>query len=666
MPKLRFDRKAVAGFFVSHVEKMVLAVVLVLFAIFVYSGYSLDGLPSGRSPEELSRAVDQAEDYMNSDTWAQRADSKGHTITTGHADRAKKTQSETTLHSYASHKPFLPPDRPSGVKRTDPEILAPIELETTVVVGPMALQLQEGEIDLLAELDGTEMRIKKKKKKKKSKESRRAAMFDMMAPEEEVIMEDNISGGGPDIAGEGEEDLADAIDRIFPGYRPLDLESIGRSQVVVAVKALVPYRQQWDKFDQALASAMHYNSGRDFPQYVFFYAERAEVPADPDGELKWRVISHTDYEWERSQSAEQRWAGTGKDVVGPRYTAPALTMPIPPIMMRNPADFALHSKIQRYYEEDPGVGAAEEEEELGRSLDELLTASPVVALGASGNMGSTAASSAASAFSAAVGGPQVDNLMLRFFDVLDLAELGKQYRYRVQVWVEDPNHPRDSRLTPRDRTLSEGVRDRITEVVKQEDADGVDRIGYVKSAFSEPSDIVTIELPRTTLAGVISNSGGRLKIPGSPVSVPISEPKAKVLSIVYDGVHSVDVPGFFDAQRGTVLDFTKDADVVHPVTLQFKKLDRFAVKTDHLLVDFRGGDVLPKLEEPKKQVKRKRRKDKEEDKEEEEEEKEEVELYSASEFIFLDRDGTFFVRNDLDDFDDYELYVVPERIEEEE
>ncbi len=667
MPKLRFSRKAVAGFFVSHVEKLVLAVVLVLSGVFIYSGYSLEGVSSQQTPVALSREVDRVRGHINGDHWENI--SKKHQPRTGHLERARKTQTPV---GYAALKPFIPPDKPSGIRRTDPEILAPIELEVSVVVGPLALQLLDSDVDLLDDLADTEMNIKKKKKKKKSREERQAAMMALMAPDEEGPSPDElfISGGGPDIAGEGEKDLASAADRIFPGYRPPGTEALAASRVLVAVKALVPYRQQWGKFDQAFASAMHYNAGRDLPQYRLFVAERAEVPADPNAELVWKRISHSKVELSRPSSADERWAGVAGEVADPRYTSEWLTMPIPPIMMRDFADFALHSKVPRYLENDPVTAELEEEAAAtAASLTELLN-DPNAALGGGGGTGSfgafgdmdeASAGSAPSASTLTVRGPQIDHLMIRFFDMT--AELGKQYRYRVQVWLEDPNHPLDSRLQPQDRALSDEVRQRLAQIDKEYGGERHLTSTTLKSEFSEPTDVVAIEPRRVTLAGPIKPAG-EMKFKNSPLRIPTGEPSAKLLSIVWDNELAVDVPGFVDAQRGAVLDFTQNADVIHPVTLQFKKLERYNIKTDHLLVDFRGGGVLPKVEEEQKK-KRKRGKDKE-DEEEEEEEKPEVELLAASEFIFLDRDGNFFVRNDLDDAGSYELYVVPEKIEEEE
>ena len=53
MAKVKLNKEGVQGFFVRHVEKIILGVVIMLVAVFVYSGYSLESLPSERTPDRL-------------------------------------------------------------------------------------------------------------------------------------------------------------------------------------------------------------------------------------------------------------------------------------------------------------------------------------------------------------------------------------------------------------------------------------------------------------------------------------------------------------------------------------------------------------------------------------------------------------------------------------
>lgn len=669
MPKIRFSRKAVFGFFSSHLEKVVLGIVMLLFVVFVYSGFSLESLGERQTPKALSQAADRSESYYQDNTWEGINGEKGvkdkKQPPTDHLARAQNIQTATQSSAYAAIKPLMPSNKPSGIKREDPELLAPIEVETSVVVAAISTAMADNDIDLLAELENSEMRIKKvRKRKKKSKKMTDAQLAASFGMEDEVFTDDSMaSGGGPDIAGEGEEELAIAADRTYPGFRPPGgtFEASAKNKVIVVVKALVPYRQQWEKYDQTLMDAMHYVRGRDFPQYDHFELQRAEVPADPNAELKWRTVSNTFFEQRRSTNRDAAWAGTGGEVSDPRFVNAALTMPIPPIMMRDPAEFALHSKVPRYIENDPTEEDAAEEEEATMSIEELLESSldnpgafeePAEEEGSGqfGFMGGMESAPAGPASSSNSQGPNSDYLLIRSFDMRDL-EIGKKYRYRVRVRLEDVNHPKDPRLTPADRAISDDVKARLAEVAKMEAASGR-RIGTVATEWAE-SDDVTISIPRTTLAGPIVDRGREVTLRGTKVKVPVGgDPKAQVLSIVYDPTLSVDVPGFVDASRGAVLDVTQNADVIHPITLVFKKLDEYPITTNRMLLDFRGGEELPEF-----------KKEQEEDEDEDEVIIKDP-LLSASEYIFLDLDGNFFIRNDLDDHESFELYKVPEKDED--
>ena len=88
MPKLALDQDAIKGFFIQHCEKIVLAVVLLLFAFFVYSGYSLEGLDSTKTPDKLSALSSEAD---------------GHIVTPGFVDL------HTHLDAQIGWEPMLTP-----------------------------------------------------------------------------------------------------------------------------------------------------------------------------------------------------------------------------------------------------------------------------------------------------------------------------------------------------------------------------------------------------------------------------------------------------------------------------------------------------------------------------------------------------------------------------
>jgi hypothetical protein len=236
-------------------------------------------------------------------------------------------------------------------------------------------------------------------------------------------------------------------------------------------------------------------------------------------------------------------------------------------------------------------------------------------------------------------GPSVDYLMVRFFD-LSIKDTTKKYRYRIQLWVEDPNHPKDARSEPNLRALHPKlVRARIAEI-KAKEVTAKKRLSYFRrTEFSEPSGLVSFELSNKTLGGEISKDKSKVVADsfGNQFDLVLTERSAKVMSVVWDAKRAIDVPGLVDAQRGTYLNFNLNADVVHPVTLQYKTLEDYTFKTNRLVMDFMGGQPLPV---PK-------------------DEEDDNPLFAPAEFLFMNEHHELFVKNELDDWDGFQKHTPP-------
>jgi hypothetical protein len=239
-------------------------------------------------------------------------------------------------------------------------------------------------------------------------------------------------------------------------------------------------------------------------------------------------------------------------------------------------------------------------------------------------------------------GPKAEYLLVRFFDLRVMP--GRKYRYRIQVLVEDPNHPRDPRFDPKERTLDDTVTARLKEVEAEEAKADNQRIYYRRSEWSEPSEVVAVKIPSMTFAGKVELPTTARTIEGSPgnrYNSAQSEPTGKVIAVAWNPKLAVDVPGMIDVLRGTVLNFATDAAIVHPVTKVYKELKDFKFRTNCVVLDFRGGEDLPVTppEDPNA--------------------KEET-LKAPGEFVFVDDSGEIFVRNELDDLDAFQRYSPPE------
>jgi len=164
MAKLKPNADTIKRFFGLHVEKIVLAIVVVLLVFFVWRGYSIEGME--KSPEDLASAADQAEKTMEENTWEKVKEE--YSAKEGHLAVALKAQTPIESGIYRPPYSWVPPRAQPGLKRVDPELYAPEKLEVNQVFGPLAMRMKRGETDPLADLkDPAELAAEENKKKER-------------------------------------------------------------------------------------------------------------------------------------------------------------------------------------------------------------------------------------------------------------------------------------------------------------------------------------------------------------------------------------------------------------------------------------------------------------------------------------------------------------------
>jgi hypothetical protein len=236
--------------------------------------------------------------------------------------------------------------------------------------------------------------------------------------------------------------------------------------------------------------------------------------------------------------------------------------------------------------------------------------------------------------------PVAKHLMVRFFDLT--AEVGKSYRYRVSVLLEDPNRPQNPQAEPNRRILEQSVVARLTKI----EADDLDyqkrtntprRTFYVQSDWSEPSEVVKLRGNDGFYAGAVT-PGRFIKLakPGERgPEVQITESAGKMVVVAWDRRRAVEVPAEREVRRGAFLNFTQDADVMNPLTTQLKTISQFSFASNGLVLDVRGGDPL--IEDVVGDEKSGERK----------------KLNTPGEFIVTDAEGNLIVCNEIDDTEEY-------------
>ena len=117
-----------------------------------------------------------------------------------------------------------------------------------------------------------------------------------------------------------------------------------------------------------------------------------------------------------------------------------------------------------------------------------------------------------------------------------------------------------------------------------------------------------------------------------------AEPIGIIKPIVFDRQRAVDVPVDRNVNRGTILNFTADAEYGHPISEVINALPEFRFQTDIMVGDLRGGDQLFKGTNYEKMF-----------------EKDNL-ITAPGEFILFDNDGKLMVHSEIDDTDLWERF----------
>ncbi len=598
MKKL-FGDGGIKAFLIEHVEKILLGIVAV-FALFIVSkGFSArEGIGSDYDPAKLDSKVASVKNKIESYDWS---DFSSERVTNENlSQRAESSLQALNTASYQMLQlPYPPYQRPRRL-RSDPD-LYPVE----------NLQARSGFAVI-------------------HQESARDGSRDGRASDDPFGNAAPQPPRGGERGGSGEE--------LAENERPLPSSASGErgarsrggkaeGKFFVVVTGLIPYRKQLQQYKKCLADSSSYDSSRDVPNYANFKLERAEyVPGRED--LQWKRIGT----WDTTAKILKRWGGGGSteasrqrddDVVAAKYTDRILTMPILPFeldkkdtdrLMRHASiDPVKDDKQQGNSERGPRRPEAPEP-----STDESATDSDVDMFSSAG--GSRDRNPRDRERAPRDGQPPSDRdrgrarerdrdrggsggrqqrsvslrnapefVMFRFVDVN--VEPNKQYKYRVQLWLEDPNDPDlRSQTAPAPSTLERAVKERISQktldpAVK---ARGLKNNYYRISDYSQPSDPVLV------------SNGGRLLVknvtapkrrPGG-YPTPGDEPQAEVLALEFDAEQATDIPCTMKAYRGTVGNLTTDVEVPIWSENVLRKEENYQLRTDCGVLDFTGGEDL--------------------------------------------------------------------------
>ncbi|HCK70851.1 MAG TPA: hypothetical protein DHW38_04670, partial [Planctomycetaceae bacterium] len=126
---------------------------------------------------------------------------------------------------------------------------------------------------------------------------------------------------------------------------PASGNAIAEAKALVAVTALVPFKQQVEEYERVFLDRNGYNPSRDFPKYVFLIAQRVDVTDDPArqvDEADWESLINTA---SHQKVNETEWHGSPGEIVNAMYLDKFISLNAPPVLMRDLDNVLRHPEI---------------------------------------------------------------------------------------------------------------------------------------------------------------------------------------------------------------------------------------------------------------------------------------------------------------------------------
>ena len=413
MAKLKLDASVLKTFLANHVEKFALGAVVFAGGWLLYQGLHVKNYAKNRTPGDLDQLASKVRSDVDVDHWSSISTSRP--VPTDLPTRALPVRID------GQRYPLQPLEQKTsrvGVKREDPTLLAPEDLRVTGVLGALAYEVDGKLADPMASLADAEP-IKVDQKPKTSERRKRSSGMGGYP---------GFGGGGfPGMPGGGDSKEGDKKDTAAAtgpkrmlnskydlGFRP-GTESSGfgypfggpgaggasdgpsdagggfgirpgggnknkntpaanetkstlaRTAWFIAGTAPVPHRELHDEFERVFKGAQGYNPQRDVPVYAGFQVQRADVTDKSVDQLTdddWMLVTSNSALATRRE--KERWAGQTREVINQQYADPSLTMPIPPIMLRDPMAYASHPRVPKEaVVEQPAESGNQQEEKEG-------------------------------------------------------------------------------------------------------------------------------------------------------------------------------------------------------------------------------------------------------------------------------------------------------------
>ena len=639
---------ALKEFLFRHFEKFIFGILTLLALFLIYEGVNKPDITASFKPETMESDAVRVKTSIDDDHWAAIAEPRIPTIDV--VARTNETRKPVVPDPYKPLRPWEAKSIDLSVKRTDPKIPAPIDLQVTGVLASLAVKsaTKDYPLSTLDPADPVEVVEPPKPKPKRGRAAMMEGMMmgssgEMMDPSmtdpsmmgrsspsgsssmmpDTSMMGSSMMGSELGMAGMSPAKPIRTIDsKLNHGFVPAPTGQAGTPLAptvghFIAGVALMPQKEIYTAFDQALKQADGYNPMRDQPFFMGLQVQRADVTeksVDQLTEADWVVRGSSRY---YQQLLLRYWAGMAKEVVAGKYRDPELTTPIPPVLLNNYSHFVTHPKIPVGDEPLPGTVMQSETQPTDvpvgpiipgagdadpiRSKGRVGTNSAMYGNAMSGDMGYSNYSGMSGNMAINVTALQPDYKLIRFYDFRDFTgkdlgspQPGRKYVYRVRIAVEDPNFPADASAQPRSSTLAADVFRRVGTLTAQAAADPTKgRNSTLWSEYSAPSPIVSLPGINDSYAGPVDPGASKVyQVNNLPVEFQSKPPKGKVVVTQWDATYGAPLPVFMEVTKGSVVNKKGVIEVPDPMSLQIRKIPEATINTSNVVLDLAGGKPL--------------------------------------------------------------------------
>lgn len=612
---------AVVRFLLAHGEKIGIGAILICASLLIWSALQVPRLGPGKDSATLTSTANAARSKIDAFTWedvaqqeAEQADAEGRMTF-----RAKEPDLSAMRDIDPASFPLIknpnPPVVPPMAPRTDPTLLAPVDLEVHSDAGLWASanpeEIKRRQLEALKEAEKEKMAEAERRRTESAEDDGGRAGRRGDRGGREAEQEERPRGRNATI-----------VMQPRTGVELSGFETI-TAQSWVTVLARVPYKSQTQMYEDSLQTARGYEPMRDIPKYIGYVVERAEVT--PQGQKEWKQIAQV---YDQVLLNEiKTYPVNPPEVVSSRFVHPLLTHPLPPLILKEWDNRVSHSSMPLAEEDIPpdqllaaeaAAPAAEEpaeEEELGGFGGRRRQ--PAVggeygrggyegdmyggrggydrggAMGRGGEYGGGYGRGAygGGEYGGGRGGGgygrggyglgqgadvelaeftwdgKTESILLRYFD--NTVEPGHRYRYRVRLAMTDVND--GVPVAALDKSVTER-RDKITPKMRY----------FRLTDWSEPSPIASVPLPARVY---VMNAS-------PPKSGFNAQPEAEFLIKALSSQYAAEIALPSSFTRGAVMNVRNRARVVWSNRYEERQDPEFNFYTGATLVDVQGGERL--------------------------------------------------------------------------